>query len=136
MGMTTEEFLTYKPMVGDQICVVKTTNIIRSTVPSVVLTKVSSVGVKYFTLEAHPSYRFHIDGKKVHKDVNSFPSNYVLYPSKEAYDESIEVLRLIDIIAVATTKGCMDSSSDILKTTIDDLREVCRLLGISTTKAL
>lgn len=136
MDMTMEDFLTYKPVVGDELCIVKTTRIVRASVPSVITTKVDFVGAKYFTVDAYPDYKFHINGKDIHKDANVFPSNYKIYPSQEAYYEELEVVKLLDMIAVATTKACLDNDSAILKTPIDDLKKVCALLRINTTKAL
>lgn len=131
MTMAMEDFLTYKPLVGDDICVVKVMNTIRATVPVITQTKVASVGQKYFTLEALPNYKFHINGKYAHKDVHSFPSNYKLYPSEDAYNDRIEALKLVDAIAMFTTKACLNKDSAVLNIPISKLKEVCELLGIN-----
>lgn len=131
-----EDFLTYNPTIGDELCLVKTTSIVRASVPIVTLTKVTSVGRKYFTLEACPNYKFYIKGKTIHESANSFPSKYKLYPSEIVYNNQVEILRLVDMIAVATTKRTDSEENSILRIPLSDIQKVCELLNIETTKSL
>lgn len=120
-------FTTYKPKVGDEICVVKTTGTLHADAPTVSLTKVSFVGSKYFNIEAYPSYKFHINGKHIHKDASAFPFNYKLYPSKNAYNEHVESVRLLDLIS----KGLPRNEDAIKEVSVSDLKKVCELLNIN-----
>lgn len=133
MTMCMSEFASYKPQVGDEICIVKRTSTGKKE-PVVVATKVDGVGSRYFTTEAYPSYRFSIDGKTLHKDINSFPSNYILYPSVSVYKDKLEVTKILNIIAKQLTKPDMSDSGALTNIPLADIKEVCKLLRIKPYK--
>ena len=131
MTMCMDDFVSYKPQVGDEICVVKRTFAGKED-PVVIATKVNTVGNRYFTTEAYPSYRFSIAGKNLHKDINSFPSNYILYPSVSAYKDRLEVTELLNMIAKRLTNRNRNDSEFLTDLPLADVEKACELLRINT----
>ena len=130
MTMCMDEFVSYKPQVGDEICVVKRTFAGKED-PVVIATKVVTIGNKYFTTAAYPSYRFSIAGKNLHKDINSFPSNYILYPSVIAYEDRLEVTNLLNVIVKSLTNRSSNDSRLSTDLPLADVEKACELLRIN-----
>lgn len=129
-----QEFKRHKPCIGDKIIVVKETNILRSTVPIITSTHVTTVGSKYFVLESFPTHKFHIDSKEPHKDVNAqaFPSSITLYPSNEVYLERVRAKSLLMVLANQLGKMQLNKANAMQDVPADDIAKACELLGINT----
>lgn len=128
MGISMKEFKIHKPLAGDEMYIVEEQPIGNRKTPLVQKSVVESVGVKYFTLKAMPSIKFHIDGKKAHANVNSFPVSYRLYPSEDVYNEQVLGAKLLR--AVASKFGA--NNRDFLEdNSIEKIKQACGILGVT-----
>lgn len=126
------EFKSYKPSVGDEMYIVEERAIGNRKAPSVQKTVVESVGVKYFTLKVMPSIKFHIQGKKAHENVRSFPISYRLYPSEETYNEQVLGLELLKAVAAkfgANNRDFVENNS------INEIKKACEILGVNLNQS-
>jgi hypothetical protein len=126
--MSMIKFKEYKPSVGDEMYIVEERAIGNRKAPSVQKSVVESVGVKYFTLKAMPSSKFHIYGKKAHANVNSFPISYRLYPSEDVYDEQVLGVELLKAVA---SKFGSNNRSFVEENSIEEIKKACGILGVT-----
>ena len=130
MNISMQEFKTYKPSVGDEIYLAKDASPSRkNVVASVEVSVVASVGNKYFTIEAMPQSKFHIDGKEPHEAEKYFPMFLRLYPSEAVYNEQVlgtALLKELSLKFEYNARKSMETRS------IEDIKTACKILGVST----